>query len=63
MAEKLGNLIACYSKKEKKPTALLARLSCRPPLIGKKHIGTNETARSLNNLPVKLNKVYLVLIK
>lgn len=63
MVEKLGDLIACYSKKEKKPATLLARLSCRPPLIGEKHIGNNETARSLNNLPVNLNKVYLVLIK
>lgn len=63
MVEKLGNLIACYSIKGKKPATLLACLSCRPPLIGEKHIGNNETARSLNNLPVNLNKVYLVLIK
>jgi len=27
MVEKLGDLIACYSKKEKKPATLLARLS------------------------------------
>ena len=47
MVEKLGNVIACYCKKEKKPAAVLDRLSCRPPLIGEKHIGNNVTARSL----------------
>ena len=47
MVEKLGNVNACYSKKEKKPTAVLDCLGCRPPLIGEKHIGNNETARSL----------------
>lgn len=61
MVEKLGNLIACYSKKKKKSATLLARLSCRPPLIGESILAI--TARSLNNLPVNLNKVYLVLIK
>ena len=47
MVEKLGNVIACYGKKEKKPAAVFDRLSCRPPLIGEKHIGNNVTARSL----------------
>ena len=63
MVEKLGNVIACYGKKEKKPAAVFDRLSCRPPLIGEKHIGNNVTARSLKNLQVHLNKAYLVLIK
>ena len=63
MVEKLGNVIACYGKKEKKPAAVLDRLSCRLPLIGEKHIGNNVTARSLKNLQVHLNKAYLVLIK
>lgn len=47
MVEKLGNLIACNGAKEKRPAAVLDRLSCRPPLIGAKHIGNNDTARSL----------------
>ena len=61
--EKLGNVIACYGKKEKTPAAVLDRLSCRPPLIGEKHVGNNVTARSLKNSQVHLNKAYLVLIK
>lgn len=56
MVEKLGNLIACNGTKEKRPAAVLDRLSCRPPLIGEKHIGNNDTARSLKNLQVNLNK-------
>ena len=65
MVEKLGNVIACYGKKEKMPAAVLDRLSCRPLLIGEKHtcIGNNVTARSLKNSQVHLNKAYLVLIK
>jgi len=48
MVEEIGNLIACYSeKKKKKPATLLARLSCRPPLIDENILAI--TARSLNN--------------
>ena len=39
MVEKIGNLITSYCKQKKMPAALLDRLSWRPPLIDKKHIG------------------------
>ena len=62
MVEKIGNSITSYSKKKRKPAALLDRLSWRPSLIDKKHIDNNGPARSLNNFQANPNKVVLVLI-